>query len=62
MMTFVCIEELLPAAFAEKGVSRSALTASFFMGCAVMAASLVVEKFATDGEGAKEGGEHAAVL
>ena len=46
MMSYVCIEELLPAAYAEQGVSCSALTAAFFAGCAVMAASLVVEKWA----------------
>ena len=44
MMCFVCINELLPAAYAERGVSRTAVTAAFFAGCAVMAASLVVEK------------------
>ena len=47
MMAYVCIEELLPTAYAEKGVSRSALTAAFFGGCAVMAASLVIEKYAS---------------
>ena len=46
MMCFVCINELLPAAYAERGVSRTAVTAAFFAGCAVMAASLVVEKWA----------------
>ena len=30
----------------ERGVSRTAVTAAFFAGCAVMAASLVVEKWA----------------
>ena len=44
MMRYVCIEELLPAAYAEKGVPRSKLTAAFFAGCAVMASSLVLEK------------------
>ena len=44
MMSYVCIEELLPAAYAEKGVPRSKLTAAFFAGCAVMASSLVLEK------------------
>lgn len=47
MMSFVCISELLPAAFAEKGVPRSTVVASFFAGCAVMASSIVIEKFAT---------------
>ena len=46
MMCFVCINELLPAAYAERGVSRTAVTAAFFGGCAVMATSLVVEKWA----------------
>ena len=49
MMSYVCIEELLPAAYAEQGVSRSALTAAFFAGCAVMASSLVLEKIVSDG-------------
>lgn len=49
MMTYVCIEELLPSAYAEKGVPRWALTASFFGGCAVMALSLVIEKLASAG-------------
>ena len=47
MMLYVCIAELLPAAYGEKGVSREAVTIAFFLGCAVMAASLVVEKFAS---------------
>ena len=49
MMTYVCIAELLPAAYAERGVSNDTITAAFFMGCAVMAASLVIEKFAAQG-------------
>jgi len=48
MMSYVCIEELLPAAYAEKGVPRSKLTAAFFAGCAVMASSLVLEKMLND--------------
>ena len=48
MMAYVCIKELLPTAYAEKGVSRSTLTAAFFGGCAVMAASLVIEKMANE--------------
>jgi ZIP family zinc transporter len=43
----VCISELLPSAFAEKGVDRSTVVISFFAGCLVMAFSLVIEKFAT---------------
>ena len=50
MMAYVCIEELLPTAFAEKGVPRSVITAAFFGGCAVMAASLVIEKYASAAE------------
>ena len=46
MMMYVCIAELLPAALAEKGVAREAVVGAFFLGCAVMAASLVIEKFA----------------
>ena len=46
MMTYVCIAELLPAAWAEKGVPRESLTLAFFAGCAVMASSLVIEKLA----------------
>ena len=48
MLSYVCIEELLPAAYAEKGVPRSKLTAAFFAGCAVMASSLVLEKMLND--------------
>mmetsp|Transcript_62472 Transcript_62472/g.123449 ORF Transcript_62472/g.123449 Transcript_62472/m.123449 type:complete len:334 (-) Transcript_62472:78-1079(-) len=47
MMAYVCIAELLPAAFEERGVPREAVIMSFFVGCFVMASSLVVEKFAT---------------
>ena len=43
---YVCIAELLPTAFAEKGVSREAVVGAFFLGCAVMASSLVIEKIA----------------
>ena len=50
MMLYVCISELLPAAYGEKGVSRESVTIAFFLGCAVMAASLVVEKFAAGDE------------
>ena len=46
MMVYVCIAELLPSAFAERGVSRDAVCAAFFLGCLVMAASLVIEKLA----------------
>jgi len=46
MMTYVCISELLPAAYAENGVSRGAVVFAFFAGCAVMATSLVAEKLA----------------
>lgn len=46
MMTFVCISELLPSAYAERGVSRTTVTLSFFLGAAVMASSLVAEKLA----------------
>ena len=41
MMSYVCIEELLPAAYAEQGVSCSALTAAFFGGCVMMARKAV---------------------
>merc|ERR1712087_682175 len=46
MMTYVCISELLPAAYGEAGVSRGAVVFAFFAGCAVMATSLVAEKLA----------------
>ena len=46
MMVYVCISELLPAAFREPGVSRHAIVGAFFAGCAVMASSLVIEKLA----------------
>ena len=42
MMLFVCIAELLPAAYGEKGVSTSLITWSFFFGCAVMSTSLML--------------------
>jgi len=47
MMSYVCLAELLPAAFGEKGVSRETVVFAFFLGCAVMASSIVIEKFAT---------------
>ncbi|KAL1522161.1 hypothetical protein AB1Y20_021800 [Prymnesium parvum] len=47
MMTYVCISELLPAAYGEVGVSKATVTCSFFLGCAVMALSIVLEKFAS---------------
>jgi len=53
MMVYVCVAELLPAAWGEKGVSREGITFAFFAGCAVMAASLVLEKIAS----ATSGGE-----
>ena len=46
MMLYVCIAELLPAAYGEQGVSSQAVTGAFFLGCLVMASSLVVEKLA----------------
>ena len=62
MMVYVCVSELLPAAFAERqnedsrpesvklerccGNHKAAMTCAFFFGCAVMALSLVVEKIA----------------
>jgi len=49
MMSYVCLAELLPAAFLEKGVSKDLVTAAFFGGCLMMASSLVIEKFATEG-------------
>ena len=42
MMLFVCVAELLPAAYAEKTASTSLVALSFFLGCAVMAASLMM--------------------
>ena len=49
MMAYVCVAELLPAAFLERGVSQGLVTAAFFAGCVVMALSLVVERFAMEG-------------
>lgn len=49
MMTYVCISELLPAAYGEKGVSKFKVTCFFFLGCAVMASSIVIEKLASHG-------------
>lgn len=49
MMVFVCISELLPAAYAERGVRRDAVVLAFFLGCAVMSSSLVIERFASAG-------------
>ena len=39
---------------AEKGVSREGITFAFFAGCAVMAASLVLEKIASATSGGGE--------
>jgi len=47
MMTYVCIAELLPAAYSERSVAPGTVTGAFFLGCAVMASSIVIEKFAT---------------
>mmetsp|Transcript_34621 Transcript_34621/g.111227 ORF Transcript_34621/g.111227 Transcript_34621/m.111227 type:complete len:325 (+) Transcript_34621:1771-2745(+) len=47
MMTYVCMSELLPSAYAERGVPRSRVVAAFFAGAAVMASSLIIEKFAS---------------
>ncbi|EOD20082.1 hypothetical protein EMIHUDRAFT_436011 [Emiliania huxleyi CCMP1516] len=47
MMTYVCLSELLPSAYAERGVPRSRVVAAFFAGAAVMASSLIIEKFAS---------------
>jgi len=47
MMSYVCLAELLPAAFGEAGVARETIVLAFFLGCAVMASSIVIEKFAT---------------
>ena len=44
MMLFVCVAELLPAAYAERSVPQELIIAAFFFGCAVMATSLVLEK------------------
>ena len=49
MMVFVCISELLPAAYAERGVTGDAVVLAFFLGCAVMSSSLVVERVASAG-------------
>ena len=46
MMVYVCVAELLPSAFGEKGASSHLVTLAFFAGCAVMASSLVIEKLA----------------
>ena len=54
MMVYVCVAELLPAAWGEKGVSREGITFAFFAGCAVMAASLVLEKIASATSGGGE--------
>ena len=42
MMLFVCVAELLPAAYAEKTASTALVALSFFVGCAVMATSLML--------------------
>ena len=48
MMAYVCIAELLPAAFREKGVDPALVTRAFFFGCLTMALSLVLERFAAE--------------
>ena len=40
----LCFAELLPAAYGEKAAKPHHITAAFFVGCAVMATSLVLEK------------------
>jgi len=42
MMLFVCVAELLPAAYAEKTAPTALIALSFFVGCAVMATSLMM--------------------
>jgi ZIP family zinc transporter len=44
MMVYVCLTELLPAAYREHPSARLVAHA-FLAGCAVMASSLVLEKF-----------------
>lgn len=44
MMVYVCLSELLPAAYREHPSTRL-ITQAFFAGCCVMASSLVLEKF-----------------
>lgn len=44
MMVYVCLSELLPAAYREHP-STKLVTQAFFAGCLVMASSLVLEKF-----------------
>ena len=44
MMLFVCVAELLPAAYGEKAAKTHHITMAFFVGCAVMASSLILEK------------------
>jgi ZIP family zinc transporter len=44
MMVYVCLSELLPAAYREYPRPKL-ITHSFFAGCLVMASSLVLEKF-----------------
>lgn len=44
MMVYVCLSELLPAAYREHPSTRL-VTQAFFAGCLVMASSLVLEKF-----------------
>jgi hypothetical protein len=44
---YVCVAELLPAAYRERAASSELITLAFCMGCAVMAASLVIEQLAT---------------
>lgn len=42
MMLFVCIAELLPAAYAEPTAPTPLVALAFFLGCAVMATSLMM--------------------
>ncbi|KAG8458704.1 hypothetical protein KFE25_012902 [Diacronema lutheri] len=48
MMVYVCLSELLPAAYREHPSTRL-VTQAFFAGCCVMASSLVLEKFSSGG-------------
>lgn len=42
MMLFVCVAELLPAAYGEPSMPTPLVALAFFAGCAVMATSLVL--------------------